>query len=145
MSRILIVDDHPITREPLARLLRHEGYDAVCAANGLEAIDSVRSRVPDLILLDLMMPKMSGLAFLEALRANFSAPTATDNLAGRSDGGQLPVIVLTALANPNEVSRVRELGVRHIIVKSRFELEDLLGRVRSLLPTPAMGSAQSPC
>jgi CheY-like chemotaxis protein len=132
MNRILVVDDHAITREPLARLLRHEGYDTACAANGLEAIDAVRSRRPDLILLDLMMPKMSGLAFLEVLRANDST------LPGASDSRDVRVIVLTAVANAGEVTRVRELGVEDIILKSRFDVDTLLGRVKSLLPlTPA--------
>ena len=143
MSRILIVDDHPITREPLARLLRHEGYDTACAANGLEAIDSVRSRRPDLILLDLMMPKMSGLAFLEVLRADQPAAAPASDPVGPGDAGHLPVIVLTAVANPNEVSRVRALGVRHIILKSRFDVDDLLGRVRALLPLAATAPGHS--
>src|SRR3954471_13349351 len=68
MTLILIADDHPIAREPLARLLRHEGYETACAANGLEALELLRERRPDLILLDMMMPKMGGLAFLRALR-----------------------------------------------------------------------------
>ena len=141
MTRILIVDDHPITREPLARLLRHEGYDTTCAANGLEAIDSVRAQRPDLILLDLMMPKMSGLAFLEVLRTHMSAAPA--GAAETADARHLPVIVMTALASPNEVSRVHELGVRHVILKSRFNIDDLLGRVKAILPLDQIRSSRA--
>jgi len=79
MSLILIADDHPIAREPLARLLKYEGYETACAANGIEALDAVRARRPDLILLDLMMPKMNGLAFLRAM----SRPPSQE---GRGEG-----------------------------------------------------------
>jgi CheY-like chemotaxis protein len=142
MSRILVVDDHPISREPLARLLRHEGYDTACAANGLEAVEEVRRRRPDLILLDLMMPKMSGLAFLEVLRAELSVAASHAGRAGSDDAGEVRVIVLTAVANLSEVARVRELGVKDIILKSKFDVDDLLGRVKTLLPLAHRSSAQ---
>src|SRR3954447_18911488 len=79
MTFILIADDHPIAREPLARLLKHEGYETACAANGLEALEVLRERRPDLILLDMMMPKMGGLAFLRALRQPGGAAGAADS------------------------------------------------------------------
>ena len=68
MGTILIVDDHPVTREPLAKLLRYEGYQTVCAANGAEAMAALESGSPDLVLLDVVMPKVDGLSFLEAAR-----------------------------------------------------------------------------
>lgn len=117
---ILVVDDHPVTREPLARLLRHEGYDAACAANGAEALDSVKARRPNLVLLDLLMPKMDGLAFLEAVR--------------RDDACRdLPVIVVTAGLNPNQLRRARELNAVDVIPKLRFRVEELLDKVRQAL------------
>ena len=141
MSLILIADDHPIAREPLARLLRHEGYETACAANGLEALEAMRERRPDLILLDMMMPKMGGLAFLRALREHPAGATATASTAttGGSEpesaghSAPPPVIILAAFADGSEVARARQLGVRDVIPKARFSFDELLHRIRSHL------------
>jgi CheY-like chemotaxis protein len=126
MSLILIADDHPIAREPLAKLLSYEGYETTCASNGLEALDAIRRRRPDLILLDLMMPKMGGLAFLQAAR-DFETeqhdPSAT-----------IPIILLTAITDSPDLARARELGATEIIPKARFTVEELLVRIRAHLP-----------
>src|SRR5437763_7855960 len=132
MPLILIADDHPNAREPLARLLKHEGYESACAANGLEALDVMRERRPDLILLDMMMPKMGGLAFLRALRERTvaAAPAAAAS-ANASDPGPAqhgagpPVIILAAFADGSEVARARQLGVRDVIPKARFSFDEL--------------------
>src|SRR3954463_2921103 len=108
MSLILIADDPPIAPEPLARLLRLEGYETACAANGLEALDRVAERRPDLILLDMMMPKMTGLEFLRALAD--ARPAASG----------VPVIVLTSVSDSPDVRRARALGVRDVILKAQF-------------------------
>jgi len=141
MPLILIADDHPIAREPLARLLKHEGYETACASNGLEALDVMRERRPDLILLDMMMPKMGGLAFLRALREP-SAPAASAASASPSEGGTdgrqaaPPVIILAAFADGSDVARARQLGVRDVIPKARFSFDELLHRIRSHLAPP---------
>ena len=124
MPLILIADDHPITREPLARLFRYEGYETLCAANGVEAMEAVRARRPDVVLLDLMMPKMNGLAFLQALRDD----------AGSS---QVPVVLMTACMECSDVARARELGVRDVIPKAKFTIDEMLRRVRDQLPQRA--------
>ncbi len=118
MSLILIADDHPIAREPLARLLGHEGYETVCAANGIEALEAVQRRRPDLILLDLMMPKMGGLAFLQAARASCREPS-----------DEIPVILLTAITDSPDVARAKELGAAEVIPKAKFSIEDLMVRI----------------
>jgi CheY-like chemotaxis protein len=154
MPLILIADDHPIAREPLARLLKHEGYETACASNGLEALDVMRERRPDLILLDMMMPKMGGLAFLRALREHpdaaapagasatataAAAATATASPSEAATAGHQaapPVIILAAFADGSEVARARQLGVRDVIPKARFSFDELLHRIRSHLAPP---------
>ncbi len=118
---ILVVDDHAITREPLAKLLRYEGFDATCAANGVEALNAVRACRPDLVLLDVIMPKMNGVEFLHAVRSD-----------ARSES--IPVIALTGVLDPNHLTRLRELGVAEVMTKARFTIEQLLERVRTLVP-----------
>jgi CheY-like chemotaxis protein len=125
MCSILVVDDHAITREPLAKLLRYEGFDARCAANGIEALDAVRLHKPDLVLLDVVMPKMNGVDFLDALRSNAQSKS-------------IPVIALTGVLDPNHLARLRELGVVEVMTKARFTVDQLLERVHALVGCEAV-------
>lgn len=119
LGSILIVDDHPVTREPLAKLLRYEGFETTSAANGVEALDACAgSRVPDLILLDVMMPKMNGVDFLQNVRAD-------ERLRS------IPVIALTGTLDPQQLARMRELGVVEVITKARFTVDQLIERVHA--------------
>lgn len=123
MATILVVDDEPTTRNGLARLLRHEGYDVVGAGNGREALNVLyadgRSDVPppDLVLLDLMMPELDGLALLEILH---------DHPQWKA----LPVVVLTGVSDVHTVRRADQLGAKEYLVKATFSIADMLGHVR---------------
>ena len=121
MSLILVVDDHAATREPLAKLLRYEGYDTACAANGAEALAAVRERKPDLVLLDLLMPKMDGMTFLH-------------EAARELGGAELPVIVVTGGMSHSQIRRAGEMpGVVDVMSKARFTVDGLLSRIRAHL------------
>ena len=117
MRRILLVDDSAIAREPLARLLSYEGYDVVAASNGLEAIEALRDHNVDLLLLDVMMPRMNGIQLLESLRP-------------QDQYKNLPVIAVTGSLDGTHLSRLRELGVSEILNKARFKIDELLNRVK---------------
>lgn len=141
MCLILIADDHPIAREPLAKLLRYEGYETACAANGLEALQHLEGRRPDLILLDMMMPKMGGLEFLLTARMRHSLNHAGAGTGSSHDGaassevtGDIPVILLTSVTDTPDVARARSLGVVDVIPKAKFTLDELLHRLRAHLP-----------
>ena len=122
MTLILVVDDHAATREPLARLLRYEGYDTASAANGAEALAAVRERKPDLVLLDLLMPKMDGLTFLDEAQRELA-------------GADLPVIVVTGGLNTSQVRKAGGMpGVVDVMTKARFTVDGLLERIRAHLP-----------
>jgi CheY-like chemotaxis protein len=124
MHRILIVEDTPIIREPMARLLRSEGYAVTSAANGVEAIASLEREPANLVLLDVLMPKMNGVAFLESFRAD-------PRWAG------VPVIAITGVLDSTWLLRLRELNVRTVIHKGRFDLDALLADVQQHLPRAA--------
>ena len=129
MSLILIVDDHAATREPLAKLLKYEGFETASAANGAEALVAVRSRKPDLVLLDLMMPKMDGLTFLS-------------EVAREQPGDHLPVIVVTGGLNLAQVRKAGEMrGVVDVMAKAHFTVEALLHRIRQHLEPAAESAA----
>src|SRR3954469_22635224 len=117
MRRILLVDDMPITREPLAKILAYEGYDVLAASNGLEAIERLRDHPIELLLLDVMMPKMNGIQLLETLRQ-------------QERWKNLDVIALTGSMDRAHISRLRELGVNEILTKARFKIDELLKRVK---------------
>ena len=120
MARILIVDDEPEMVRGLQDNLRFEGYQTVTATHGREGLRLALQEAPDLILLDVMMPELSGWDVLRALRQE------------RVD---IPVILLTARGE--EVDRVLglELGADDYITKP-FSLRELLARVRAVLRRP---------
>jgi len=120
MRRILLVDDSAIAREPLARLLAYEGYDVLAACNGLEALESLRDHPIDLLLLDVMMPRMNGIQLLETLRQ-------------QDRYKNLSVIAVTGSMDRAHLSRLRELGVCEILTKARFKIDELLNRVKCYL------------
>jgi CheY-like chemotaxis protein len=119
MNTILIIEDHPEVREPLARILKYEGYHTVCASNGAEALGTLAIVAPDLVLLDLVMPRMDGLHFLESMRQDMRF-------------AHLPVILMTGL-DGSAVARAKELGAVGVISKSKFTIEGLLSQIRSHL------------
>jgi len=120
MPRILIVDDEPAIVRGLEDNLRFEGYETLSATTGADALRVAAREAPDLILLDVMMPQMSGWDVCRELRRQ---------------GIDAPVIMLTARGE--EVDRVRglELGADDYIPKP-FSLRELLARVRAVLRRP---------
>ena len=117
---ILVVEDTPIVREPLARLLRLEGYEVLCAGNGVEALVALKGRPIDLVLLDVMMPKMNGVAFVEGVRAN-------------DRWKHLPIIAITGVMDSSSLARLRQLGVETVVSKSRFSFDGLMTDIHCLI------------
>jgi CheY-like chemotaxis protein len=116
----LVVDDLPENRELLRSALEHDGWKVEEAGNGLEALNRVEQRRPDVILLDLMMPEMDGIAFVERLRAS-------------ERNRSIPVLVLTAKdITPADRQRLSG-GVRAILQKGSVDLSDLVSQTRALL------------
>ena len=120
MKRILVVDDMAVFREPIARALRAEGYETLCAENGEQALRMLRQHGADLVLLDVAMPVMDGLGFLAAIRHE-----------DRFD--DLPVLLLTAVAERDYVIKAAKYGAREYLLKSRFSLETLIDRIEKRL------------
>ena len=116
-SRVLVVDDDATIRATVAEALELEGYDVARAANGAEALELVREERPRAIVLDLMMPVMDGLTFLEHCRRE---PTC--------DG--TPILVISARRDlPNNAA---SLGIDDCLAKP-FDLDVLVGAVGRLV------------
>jgi two-component system sensor histidine kinase/response regulator len=127
MPTILIIDDAAYNREPLARLLRLSGYSVVCAEGGRQALSALQHMPVDLILLDLMMPEMDGVALLRSLRRDPHLRS-------------IPVVVVTSLRYGDQLEEARALGVRDVLLKADFMLDDLLDVVQRHVggpPSPA--------
>jgi DNA-binding response OmpR family regulator len=116
MTCILVVDDEPLYIRLLEINLKIEGYEVITATNGLEALDVVSTQSPDLILLDVMMPKLDGVTTCERIR-QFS---------------NVPVIMVTAKGEEQERVKGLNVGADDYIVKP-FSATELLARVRAVL------------
>jgi two-component system alkaline phosphatase synthesis response regulator PhoP len=120
MARILVIDDEPQIVRGLEDNLRFEGYQTVSATNGEEGLALALSEAPDLILLVVMMPRLSGWDVCRRLRLN---------------GIDVPVIMLTARGEEADRVRGLELGADDYVAKP-FSLRELLARVRAVLRRP---------
>jgi CheY-like chemotaxis protein/HD-like signal output (HDOD) protein len=121
MTKILLADDRVVFRDAIAASLRKFNFQTLVAGDGEEAIRVTEQHRPDIILLDVSMPRLDGISFLRRLRAN-------PRLAGTK------VILLTALSDKKYVLAAAELGIRDYLLKSRFRLADLLDRIAKLCP-----------
>jgi two-component system response regulator MprA len=115
--RILVVDDDQAVRDSLRRSLVFNGYEVDLAENGEEALRQVSSRHPDAVVLDVMMPRLDGIATCRALRAS---------------GNDVPILVLTARDAVADRVAGLDAGADDYLAKP-FALEELLARVRALL------------
>ena len=127
-ARILIAEDEPAIAMSLEFLLRNAGYDTQIARDGEEALRSAESLPPDLIVLDLMLPRLSGLDVCCALKAD-----------PRQSG--LKILMLTARGAASDLERGRKAGVDAYQVKP-FSTRELLAQVRGLL---AKGGVKYAC
>ena len=119
IGKILIADDNEQNRELLEAYLSGDGHSILMAADGQETIDVATADQPDLILLDIMMPKMSGYEVCQKLRAEESTK-------------QIPILMVTALKEMGDIEKAVDAGADDFLSKPVHRLE-LKTRVRSLL------------
>jgi CheY-like chemotaxis protein len=120
MAKVLLVEDDNNLREIYQARLMAEGYDIVAAQNGEEALVVAKQNKPDLIISDVMMPRISGFEMLDILR----------NTEGLK---HTPVIMLTALGQSEDQKRADNLGADKYLVKSQVTLEDIVAAAKGLL------------
>ena len=120
MKKILIVEDEPTLQRAILSVLTDQGYKIFSATNGEDAITIARKELPDLILLDLILPKKDGFAVLTDLKQE----PATMNI---------PVIILTNLEGNADVERALALGATTYLVKTNYKLEEIAEKIKSML------------
>ena len=119
-KRILLVEDDRFLRKACEASLRQHGFTVSTANDGAEALAAIRADPPALVLLDLLMPKVTGLEVLRALRAD---PQTKD----------LPVLVLSNSSREQDVVEIKQLGVVGYLVKADLSLQELCDLVGKLL------------
>lgn len=120
MSKVMVVEDDASLREIYSIRITAEGYDVVSAGDGEEALAVAVREKPDLIIADVMMPKISGFDMLDILRS-------TPEIA------HIKVIMMTALSGDNQRERGESLGADRYLVKSQVGIEDMVNTVHEVL------------
>ena len=120
MKKVLLVEDEASLQQTLGTVLREEGFELVSALNGEDGIRMAHEEKPDIILLDLILPKRSGFEVLEELKKDEATK-------------EIPVIVLTNLEGAGDIDRVLAAGATTYLVKANYGIEELIAKVREVL------------
>lgn len=120
MSKVLIIEDDAPYRKIYKRKFEVAGYQVETAENGEEGLQKLRSFKPDIVFVDLMMPKMDGFQFLDQAKADTSVAA-------------IPVFVLTNLSTAEDAERVLQKGALGILVKSNTEPNTIVEKANSVL------------
>ena len=117
---ILVVEDDQFLAEMYSTKLGLEGFDVMMAGDGQQALDTLAKNQPDLVILDLMLPKVDGFAVLEAMHADTAL-------------ARIPVIVLSNLGEKESVDRALSLGANDYLIKAHFLPTEVVTKIRKTL------------
>lgn len=120
--RVLIIDDEPMIRMALRIMLRVNGYDPIEVSDAIHGLEVCRQAAPDAVLLDLMMPVMTGFDLLRALSPEFKAST--------------PIVILSAVGDAAQEEQCYALGARALVVKP-FRNQSVLSALNHFLDDPS--------
>jgi DNA-binding response OmpR family regulator len=120
MKKILIIEDESALQKSLNDILSQDDYQVVSALDGELGVQLACKEKPDLILLDLVLPKLHGLEVLKKVREN-------------PETKSIPVIVLTNLESMQDIEKAMELGANSYLVKANYSLKDLLIKIEQIL------------
>ncbi len=118
-KKILLVEDEPTLQKTIGEVLKKENYEVFSALDGKTGLDLVQKEKPDLILLDLILPKMNGFEVLEELKS-------------KEETKNIPVIILTNLERNEDINRALELGATTYLVKANYDLKDVIKKVEQV-------------
>ena len=124
--RVLLAEDDRFLRKAAGAMLRRQGFMVLTAEDGEEALRVARAEIPDLILLDLIMPKIQGFEVLKALKDDPNTST-------------IPVIILSNLGQESDSKVAREMGALDYWVKANLALEELVRRVDEMFAEGFVG------
>ena len=120
MKKILFVEDESTLQKTFGEILKQEGYEMIPALDGEIGLRLAKTKKPDLILLDLILPKVHGFEVLKKLKED-------------KETKDIPVIVLTNLEGIGDVDKAIELGATSYLVKAQYSLEELVEKIKQVL------------
>ena len=120
MKKILFIEDESALQKTFGEILTIEGYKMVSALDGETGLKLAQTEKPDLIILDLVLPKLHGFEVLQKVKAN-------------KEIKDIPVIVLTNLETMADVEKAIELGAMTYLVKANYSLEEVISKVKKAL------------
>lgn len=121
-KKILLVEDDPFLSSLLNNRLVKEKVEVVNAKDGQEALDTLKTFKPDLILLDLILPKKSGFEVMEGIRQDPQLQNA-------------PIIIISNLGQPEDIQKGQDLGAIEYFIKAKTSIDDLVGNILGFLTT----------
>ncbi len=119
-KKILIVEDDSIMRQAVGEFLIEEGFEVVYASDGEEGTSLAKNKNPDLVLLDIILPKKDGYEVIKELKADDKTK-------------KIPIVLLTNLGSLSDVEKAINLGANTYLVKSDYKLEEVAKKVREVL------------
>jgi len=122
-KKILLIEDEEIMIDLLQRKLTKEGYEISVARDGGEGLKAMKEVKPDLVLLDIIMPKKGGFEVMEEMQK--------DNTLK-----EIPIIVISNSGQPVEIDRAQKLGAKDWLIKTEFDPQEVIEKVKKQLPTP---------
>ena len=120
MKKILFIEDESALQKTLGDILKEEGYQLISALDGEIGIKLAEKEHPNLILLDLILPRVDGFKVLKTLKENASTK-------------DIPIIILTNLDNARDIEKALELGATTYLVKANYSLEEVVEKVKKAL------------
>jgi CheY-like chemotaxis protein len=122
-KKILIIEDEEILLELLKKKLSRLGYEVFTAVDGEKGMQAIREIIPDLILLDIIMPKMGGFEVMEKVQADPTLKT-------------IPIIVISNSGQPVELDKAKRLGARDWLIKTEFDPQEVVDKVIKQIGQP---------
>jgi|SRR3989344_5863545 len=116
-KKILLIEDEPLLANLLKQRLEANSFEVMLARDGEEGLKILRDTKPDLILLDIILPKISGFELMETLRSNTSFQ-------------QAPIVIISNLGQDNDIEKGQSLGAVGYFIKAKISIEDLVNQLK---------------
>lgn len=117
MKKVLVVEDEELIADLLQRKLQKQGYYAFVARDGEEGLERIKAERPDLVLLDILLPRLNGFEVLHEMKKD-------------EELKKIPVIIISNSGQSSEIDKAKEIGVRDWLIKTEFDPEEVVEKVK---------------